>query len=225
MRAPGYRPGPLVIPAVVEVVLSWQLPNGKKASNVLHAQGLPAFVNTAAATSLMDAISTSAEWVDYAGFLNENTSLLGVKLRSLDAALLPQFESTSDPAVGLATVGALPEGVALVATLKSEAAGRTGRGRVYLCGFDKSAATSLGAATSTVRAAAVAWLNQVGTALSTTVGDWTIANRSYIAYLSPATGVVVPADATVGDIISATNHPVVAVNVIDSIFDSQRRRK
>ena len=226
MRAPGYKAGPLVIPNVVEVILAWSLPNGKNASNVLHAaSGGGTAANEVNATALMDAISTSAEWVAWAAYLNTGTHLLAVKLRSLHEANNVQWISTSAQADGLATDGALPEEVALCATLKTAVAGRKGRGRIYLPGIDKAGCGSAGDAFDAVRTAGAAWLNQVSTAMTANFMELCVASRSYIAYTSPATGRVVPEGATLGDIIPADFNPVIVIGFEDGVFDSQRRRK
>lgn len=226
MRAPGYINGPLVIPNVVEVILGWALPNGKNASNVLHATSAGGEAATEAnATAVMDAISTSAEWVAYAAYLNNGVNLKNVKLRSLHEKNLTQWVSSSDAATGIATDGALPEGVALCATLKTAFAGRKGRGRIYLPGFDKFACNDQGRAVDGCLAAAAAWLNSVSEALTTNFMTLCIASRSFMAYTSPATGAVVPAGATLGDIIPADHNAVFVIGFEDGIFDSQRRRK
>lgn len=226
MRAPGYLAGPLVIPNVVEVVISWILANDRHASNVLHATSAGGEAATEAnATAVMDAISTSDEWVAYAARLAAGTHLMAVKLRSLHEANNVQWVSTSAQADGLGADGALPEEVALCATLKTAHAGRRGRGRIYLPGFDKSACDSIGLALESTRTLAAAWLNQVSAALETNFMSLCVAHRSYVAYTSPATGRVVPEGATLGDIIPADHDAVFVIGFEDGIFDSQRRRK
>jgi len=218
-RSPGYHAGPLVIPGVAEITLQWAQANGKNASNVLHATaGSPADITQALCDAILSDIGGDGRWTAYATCLAENTSLFAVKARSLDSALLPQFQSTGVALSGLGTTGTVPEAVALVCTLKTDVAGRTGRGRVYLTGFDPAFVDGAGHATGGLTAAANGFLALVMDVFASNGLLLAVANREHDAYTSPATGLEVPAAA-------AGYHLVESAIVLDNVFDSQRRRK
>jgi hypothetical protein len=112
----------------------------------------------------------------------------------------------------------LPSGVALVITLKSATSGRTGRGRVYLTGYDDIASTVGGEASPDAMAFSVDFMQAVSDAVFANGMALTIANRAHDEYISPATGAVVPA-------APAGHHDVISITCQDNVFDSQRRRK
>ncbi len=218
-RSPGYIPGPLVIPQCVEVVLEWVLSNGKKTSNVLHAFNfVPVAINAALADLIFTNILAQPEWTAYAGRLPTTTALQGVKLRDLNVALGPLVESTSAAGPGTGGTDPIPQGSALVVSLKSSTAGRTGRGRVYLSGFDISQLDAQGHAIAGLTADALAFVQMVAAQLLGQSLNLCIANRAHAAYVSPATGLMVPAAAAGTTIVDT-------VIVEDNVFDSQRRRK
>lgn len=219
MRSPGYIPGPLVIPGVIEIVLQWAMANGKNATNVLHAQNTSVTaIDVARANTVFDHIAASSDWTAYALCLNGSTSLNFVKLRNLDVANQAQFESTSSAILGTGTGGTVPESVALVATLKTGFAGRSGRGRTYLTGFEDGHIDINGHATSGLTAAAQSFMLEVQGALGVAGMSLVVANRAHDSYVSPITGATIPA-------ASAGSHFVESIVVQDNVFDSQRRRK
>jgi len=219
MPTPGYIPGPLVIPGVIEVILRWALPNGKLVSNVLHGENLgPVPVDPALAQALFAGIVGDAAWTTYAAHIATTAALQRVDVRDLNVALAPLFESTGAAAAGTDAFFPVPEGVALVATLKAAIAGRSGRGRVYLPGFGVDNVDAQGHAIAGLTGDAVGFVQLVSDQIFAAGMFMTIATRAHAAYVSPATGLMVPA-------LAAGSNRVTQITVEDNVFDSQRRRK
>jgi hypothetical protein len=215
---PGRIPGPQIIPNTVEVVLNWELPNGKVVHNVLHGRVAGGFSATAGvAEAIRAAITSGADWTGYAAQLNDGVSLLGVSLRDLRAANMPLVDSTGVAAAGTATGDALPPEVALVVTLRTAFAGRGFRGRVYLPGFDTASLDADGTATAGAISAARTFVQHVQTALTASGITLGIAQPARQAYTSPRTGAAIPAR-------SATIVDVTNIVTRNDVFDSQRRR-
>ncbi len=219
MSSPGYIPGPLVIPNVVQVKLVWILPNGKFASNVLHGHNdIPTAVDVIMADGILSVLAADPLWTAYALSLSTLTALQRISVRNLDAPLLPEFESTGDALPGTNATHPLPEGVALCCTLKSAAAGKSGRGRVYLSGYGNDQVDTLGHATAGCTGASSDFVSAVSNAMFSVGLRLTIANRAHDSYTSPATGLLVPAQL-------AGDNVVTQILVENNLFDSQRRRK
>lgn len=215
---PGRIPGPQIIPNTVEVVLNWELPNGKVVHNVLHGRVAGGFSATAGvAEAIRAAITSGGDWTGYAAQLNDGVSLLGVSLRDLRAANMPLVDSTGVAAAGTATGDALPSEVALVVTLRTAFAGRGFRGRVYLPGFDTASLDPDGTATAGAISAARTFVQHVQSALTASGITLGIAQPARQAYTSPRTGAAIPAR-------SATIVDVTNIVTRNDVFDSQRRR-
>lgn len=215
---PGRIPGPQIIPNTVEVVLNWELPNGKVVHNVLHGRVAGGFSATAGvAEAIRAAITSGGDWTGYAAQLNDGVSLLGVSLRDLRAANMPLVDSTGVAAAGTATGDALPPEVALVVTLRTAFAGRGFRGRVYLPGFDTASLDPDGTATAGAISAARTFVQHVQSALTASGITLGIAQPARQAYTSPRTGAAIPAR-------SATIVDVTNIVTRNDVFDSQRRR-
>jgi hypothetical protein len=218
MPSPGYIPGPLVIPLTVQVRLVWSLPNGREATNVLHAINAGAVpVNVAMANAIFDFISTSASWGLYAAFLSSETSFVRVDVRDLTSAHLGVFESAGTPVVGTGVGNALPEEVSLVSTLRTGMTGPAHRGRVYWTGFDDSVLDANGHAVADLRTAINNLMAIVIAAFASVGLDLGVAHRGHADYVN-ARGNTVPAEA-------AGTDRVLQTDVRDLVFDSQRRRK
>jgi hypothetical protein len=217
--SPGYIRGKLVIPATCQVKLDWQLPNGKLASNVLHAIVPDSFTFVQSdVDDVFNGIGASTGWSELNPFLHTDTRLLGVEIKDLREADLPSVPSTAPAANGTSTANALPEGVALVVSLLTAKAGRSNRGRVYLGGFTDDATDSAGHAVDGLVTAAQDFILAVQAAMTAKNFELAIGHRGHDPYTSPATGQTVLAEAP-GSV------PVTGVVVKDPIFDSQRRRK
>lgn len=216
--SPGYIPGPLVIPQTCQVKLQWQFPNGAIGSNVLGAIIPDDFTFTQAdVDDVMDGIVASAGWAELNVLLGTGTRLLGVEIKDVRTANLAGVPSSAPPAVGTSAANALPENDALVVSLRTAQAGRAFRGRVYLGGWTTDALDTGGAATDAAVTAAQDFVTDVGVALNAKSFELAIAHRGHNAYISPATGQTVEAEA-------AGSVPVTSIICRTATFASQRRR-
>jgi len=217
--SPGYIRGPLVIPNCVEVKLGWTLQTGRKGSNVLHASN-PASVpiSSTLADTISNGINADARTGLFAVLVNQNVSFTGVSLRNLDTARLAEFPNTVGGFVGGSVADALPAEVALVISLKSAVSGPRGRGRVYVPGWTTNSLGPEGQIIPTDATIARDFIQAVSDAIFANGMALCIANRAHDAYISPFTGIEVPAEA-------AGTEDVLSIVVADDVFDSQRRRK
>jgi len=218
VASPGYVPGPLVIPSTLQVRLGWVLPNGKSASNVLHAivdDGLDNSVLLA--NSIYDAIAGSGETTTYLDFLSSETSLAFLDIRDLRTGSQTLFQSEGAALPGTGSGNALPEEVSLVVTLRSALAGRAHRGRVYLTGFDDSVLDVDGHCVSGASTAARNFVVAISGAMLTNGLALGIGHRGHAEYIN-AHGGTVAAEAPGTDLVTS-------ILVRDNVFDSQRRRK
>ncbi len=217
--APGYHPGHLVIPFVASLRLIWTLINGKIASNVLHVSNPDGIaINPSLCDAILGGINADARTTSYKPFLDANTTLVGIRMRDLNVENKTEFSDTVGGFVGTGAIGPLPQEVAYVVTEKSEVAGPTGRGRVYLTGFDLVTLDANGHATIAFSTAAIGFVQAVADAVFANGMTLTIATRQHDDYISPFTGNTVPG-------IPASFSDVVALTATDLVFDSQRRRK
>ena len=218
MTSPGYIPGPFVIPGACEVQLVWNLANSKEAHNVLHAEfDFGTVIDSGLCDAILGGINVDTRTTAYLPFLAATTALAAIRIRSMDTALQPQFESTINGVSGTGVLGAVPEQVALVCSLKAAFTGRSGRGRVYLTGFDPVAVGGSGRATTALITAATGFVQAVSDALFPNGLHLAIATRGHSAYTSPATGAIVPATTNTSTLVQS-------LKVENDVFDSQRRR-
>jgi len=218
MPSPGYIPGPLVIPNTFQVRLIWALSNGRIATNVLHAlvdEGTEASVGMA--NSYFDSLAIDVDVVDYLQYLPTTVSLLRVDIRDLRAPSAPIVESDSAAVPGTGAGDPLPQGVALVATLRTALAGRSHRGRTYLTGFDDTTLDAVGHATGALTASALGFMNSVKTNMLSAIGSMAVGHRGHAEYINAKGG-------TVAEELPGSD-PITTVIIRDNVFDSQRRRK
>ncbi len=216
---PGYIPGPLVIPNCVEVVLAWTLAGSRKATNVLHADNTAGnTIDDALCDIVFSGVLADARWTTFATRLSATVSFDAIRMRDLDSALQPLVESTGASSPGTSGADMLPQEVALAVTLKTATAGRTGRGRTYLGGLSVDEVGADGHALAGTMTDSAAFIQAVADALFATSMPLVIANRAHSSYVSPLTGLTVPAEA-------AGFKRVTTIKVDDNLFDSQRRRK
>jgi hypothetical protein len=78
---------------------------------------------------------------------------------------MPEFLDTNPAVPGTGAGDALPPQIALAITLRSSVAGKSGRGRVYLGGWNEASNAATGDATSGVPGVGVAFINGIDTGL------------------------------------------------------------
>lgn len=218
MSSPGYVRGPLVIPNTVQMRLLWTLPNGRAATNVLHASVADdVHPSLALANALFDGIAALAELTTYAGYLSSDTSLMHVDLRDLRSEHLGLYESEGSPVPGTSADPALPEEVAFVISLRTGLTGAAHRGRIYLPGMASNALDSAGHADAGFVAAALAFVQAMNAVMIINALELGVGHRGHASYTNRL-GDTVPAEA-------AGTDPVITIAARDNVFDSQRRRK
>jgi len=218
----GHIKGPVFIPNVAAIRLVWQLPSGKKAANVLHAQfATPPTVTQAFVNALFTSLTTGTGWSNHAGALHTTTLLTALGFRDMTqvstgvghaevlstVTAVPGTAAASDP---------LPANVAFVVSLKTGLSLQANRGRVYLPGFAESANDTTGHASTTVVSNAVAWVTQIQTVLAAQSLNMCIAHPARKAYTGDAGAA--HADRPAGFVV------VQQVLALNSIWDSTRLR-
>lgn len=218
-RDPGYIPGPLVIPNCLEVKLLWALPNGKQATNVLHAQINDFFVlSQTTLDTVADSLFSGGPAGDLAAHQANTSSLVAMEWKDLRTPYALTLRSTVDPVPGGSTDQPLPEQNAFVVTLGTNFSGRQNRGRVYLPSFTTAACIAAGRMSSTIVAICVAFVQDIHDTLAANSAQLAIAQPARASYVSPFTGHTIPArDANIVEVVS--------ISALDNKFDSQRRRK
>lgn len=193
-----------MIPDTVECRLVYTNGGADYAVNVLHYKVPPAFIvssgNVAAlAPFIATAWDTGA--VSQRDLTADNVSLDRVGLRDLRAANLPLLEATLGLA-GFAVNDPMPQQTAYCITLRTNFAGRSFRGRVYLPGYAEGQNDSLGNPVANVRTAGVNFMTDM---MAHTIG----ANTLQLAVMSRTL---------------VTSTVVTSVEGRDLVWDTQRRR-
>jgi hypothetical protein len=214
---PGALGGPVVVPNCVQIVFNWNLSAGKTAHNVLYGRvsGIPA-PTVAQAEAIRSALTTGAAWTALLPLLAASTSFSAVTLRSVHAAGQPMVQSTGGASTGTSAALALPNEVAVVATLRTAFTGPSNRGRMYLPGL---AADSLLSGNVIAPGTVTALNNWVAgfTAIFAAQGyTWVIGQLARAAYTG-ITGTAHPAR-------PAGSVPITSATVRNNTWDSQRRR-
>lgn len=227
---PGHIPGPVFIPSCAAVRLWWQLPNGKRAFNVLHGRyASPPIVTQAALNSFFTSIRALFTSSGLDDVLDVNTHLTNVGIRDMaqdttggSGGVPAGFSEvvSSNAGIAGAAVGGqpMPPQVALVVTLHTGNSGQANRGRVYLPGFNSIANGAGGAITDGARDAAQAFISGLDTLMDGIGLNICIAHPARQAY--PGRGdppVQHPA---------RTAHTVLVTGILtlNNVWDTQRMR-
>ena len=215
---PGAVGGPKLVPSCAQIVIGWQLADGKTGHNVLYGRYSNVSVVTAAtAQAIKTALLTGSPWTNLVAFFAPGTGFLTVTVRDVNTRDQPIFSSNSTLSPGTSAGSALPSEVAAVLTLTTALAGKSGRGRQYVPCW---ATNALGAG-DTIAPAAVTALGVWGELVRTTINangfQHVLGLPHRNAYTSPSTGTVHPDR-------PATSVNIVASVVKDNHWDTQRRR-
>lgn len=215
---PGAIGGPVVIPQCAQVALKFVLDDAKLAHCVLVGRYAGTFAGSVAqANAIHTALSTGAQWTALAAFLAAApTSFAGVEIRDVNTPNNPVIASTTTAQPGTSASPALPNEVALAATLRTNLTGKANRGRFYLPGW---ATNALGTGNVVAQAAITAyqnWCNTVMGAFSSNGYTLVVGQRARAAYIG-STGTSHPAR-------PAGSVSVTQIQVRDNHWDSQRRR-
>lgn len=198
---------PVVIPQTIQVALTWGISTTPAAINLLHYLVPPGYVaDQQAATDIGGAIAQ--HWANvnapsYRGGCSDQWSLRNIASRDIRTANNPIFDFVPNPILaGTSSSGLLPPSNAMVVTLRTQKAGRSFRGRVYLGGWAEGANQTNGLMTTAARLAGEAFVNSLlQLALPQGVLSLAVASRT-LGQSNVATSAVVR----------------------DAVWDTQRRR-
>jgi hypothetical protein len=219
----------LVVPGAMQVRLIWSLPGGTVGMNVLGAIKQAAIPGQALANTLGASIKASVASSGWAPHISEQIALQTVGVRDLSTANQLEYLDTSPPAPGTAVDDPLPGEVALVITLRTAKAGQSGRGRVYLLGLTEVANLSSGQADPAIAVFGVNFIQSI-------ISDFQAAGLRMAVISRPSLLTTITTDVTLPDGSHSTKvqiekargggfSEVIAVELRNSVWDSQRRRQ
>lgn len=218
-KDPGRIPGAQTAPSTLQVRLAWTLPNTKTVFNVLHGSVGAGFTPTSTiAQAVYAAVIASAGWTSWKANINSGVSLAFIDLRDMRTVNNALAASTGAATPGTGAGTALPPGDALVVTLRTAAAGKSNRGRVYLPGLDSTALAAGGVAAAGTVTNAKAFIDAVSTALTGQSITLAIPQFARQQYTGAKTNTVHLARPAVAPVIVTTTQ------CRNNIIDHQRRR-
>lgn len=198
----------LVVANAAQMRLIWGLGGQLYALNVLGVVNTGAVAITQAlANTLGTAIKSAVTSSGLVGALNTTVTLANIGIRDIRTANTAEFLDTGGAVAGTAAGGLLPPQTAFVITLRTASAGRSFRGRVYLCGFDESVNTATGTIQSS--ATSVNFVTAIQSALVASSLNLGVLSRPAPDALPPRAGFITP---------------VTSVVARDAVWDTQRRR-
>lgn len=198
----------LVVPNAGQMRLIWGLGGQLYALNVLGVVNANNVAITQALTNTIGtAIKAAVTSQALNAKLNTTVTLASIGLRDIRTANTAEFIDSGGPVAGTAGVGLLPPQTAFVVTLRTAQAGRSFRGRVYLCGFDENVNTAAGVIDSAT--ACVNFITAVQAALVTSGLNLGVLSRPAPTAPVPRAGFIT----TVTSIVAR-----------DLVWDTQRRR-
>jgi len=186
-------------------ILHWTLPDGEVAAVRTHWEPSSAIVSLDDATA--DAFEARAEtyWADIKSHYAPATLFVGTTLQWIgtDGLVLATLDRTISGVAGTADAANLPTECALVVSLRTANAGRSGRGRMYLPALGTNEVLGDGRCTSGAT-------DDISQASATYLGPLTIGAETYTAVVASTTKELL--------------QPILFTRVGD-VFDVQRRRR
>jgi hypothetical protein len=214
---PGAIPGPVVVPQCAQISFLWNQEDGKIAHNVLYGRYTGSFAGSVTqANAIMMALTEGTAWTGLAAVLSTLTRFAAVHIRDVNSPNQPIIESDIGTVGGADPANALPNEIAIVATLRTALTGRMNRGRMYLPGFTVSSLGIGNTIAASTMTAIEAWVATIFGALSAQGYGWVLGQRARQSYTG-STGTVHPAR-------PANSVPITAALVRDNHWDTQRRR-
>jgi hypothetical protein len=142
----------IVLPDTVQVRLNWSLSGQPWAQNVLHYRVPSGFVVNSTTTEAFGAAVIGAFTTagSLAPRISTSVALDRVTVRDLRVANQLEFEADVN-SPGTLAGNMAPRQLCSVATIRTDLAGKSFRGRIYLGGFTVAAMASDGNQTSTIR--------------------------------------------------------------------------
>jgi hypothetical protein len=145
-----------------------------------------------------------------------NVSIVGVGIRNVNAADLPEFTSSVTGATGTATTEALPRSVAAVVTFKTAKAGKRNRGRAFMGGLSEAENDAAQGLSVAANIALSTFWNDIDNNLGGTGYEFAVIGPALPARENAA-GETLPAEA-------ANSEPITSVTIRSATWGSQRRR-
>lgn len=218
------------VPGSAFLRLFWSL-NAQVGLNVLGVS-CPAGVtiNQALADNIAAALKTNWASQAISSKLATSTQLTAIGIRDYRTANQAEFLGAPAGGIGTgtATGDALPRHIALVATLRTDKAGKSFRGRFYMPGWAESENSATGSASQTDADALVTWLLLINSTLTSNGMATAVVSRPSDAITRTRT--VTHSDGTVST--ETRNYParagavtpVTKTQVRNLVWDTQRRR-
>lgn len=198
----------LVVPNAAQMRLIWSLGGQLYALNVMGVVNAGAVAITQALTNTIGtAIKAALGSSSLNGYLHTTVELANIGLRDIRTANQAEFIDTGAGVAGTGTGDVLPLQTAYCITLRTAQAGRSFRGRVYLCGYNETVNTVTG--TIAASATSVNFVAAIKAALQANGLDLGVIARPQEAPLIPRAGFIT----TVTQIVAR-----------DLVWDTQRRR-
>jgi len=198
----------LVVANAAQMRIIWSLSGQLYALNVLGVVNAGGIAITQALTNTVGAaVKAGFTSSTHNQVIHTTVALASVGLRDLRSANTAEFLDSGAAVAGAGTGDILPLQVALCITLRTAFAGRSFRGRVYLCGFNETSNGATGVITATSNA--VAFVTAIKAALVSSSLDLGVLSRPRVAPLVPSAGFITP---------------VTSIVARDAVWDTQRRR-
>lgn len=197
----------LVVANAAQLRLIWSLGGSLYALNIMGVVANAVPITQAITNTIGTAIKSSFTSSALSASISTQVSLVNIGLRDIRTANTAEFLDSGAAVPGTLAGDLLPPQTALCVTLRTAQAGRSFRGRVYLCGFGEAVSGSTGAFTTL--ASPVNFITALKANLVTSGMDLGVLSRPRFAPLPPSAGFVTP---------------VTSIVLRDSVWDTQRRR-
>lgn len=176
-----------VIPQGMLVRLIWQFNTVDYAVNVIGARNAtPNPVNLALANTLDNAFKARFTSSGLRALCAAPFQLKRTTVRDISIANQPEFVSTNTGQFGTGAGSMLPGNVSYCVTLRTALAGKSYRGRFYVCGMVASQSDANGNPVSGLLTAAAAFVNGLGTDLTTSGFTMGVISR-HLSTVTPMT--------------------------------------
>lgn len=207
---------PLVLADAVHVRLLWEF-SGKKSSNILGGRVSGGFVNSQThANDLGTAIVASYTSSGLKALCASTTYLDGVGIRDLRTPNEVEYISVAGGIAGTGAGDPLPNEVSAVVTLRTAKAGKSYRGRVYFSGANEAQNDATQHMEAAYQTAIKDFMDAVMSDMASEGITLAVLSAPRYANLVPPLDIQTWA----GDLTD-----VVSTQVLDSKWDSQRRRR
>lgn len=200
----------LIVPDAAQMRLVWAQSGTLYALNVLGVHNPTNIAITQALTNTLgSAIKAGFASSGHNSNCGTTITLVNVGLRDIRTGNAAEFLDSGGAVAGISAIDALPPQVALVITLRTAQAGRSFRGRVYLCGFTEGKNDPGGVVAAAIPPLAVGFIQSIQNALQANALNLGVIHRPTEAPLPVTTGFCTP---------------VTSIVCRDAVWDTQRRR-